>query len=89
MNMLSDDVETVARRGAVTTQQPAALLQRLIVGPAILVAKCLAPIAAMVTAEVAGQIHIQRKRTGGGVNLPKWKERFDQMEAHGDLGVGG
>lgn len=68
--MLADDVDALARRCAVAAQQAAAMLQRIIVGLFVFGAECFAPIAAVVPVEVFRQVHIQRKRSGCGVNFP-------------------
>ena len=42
----------------------------------IIGAEFFAPIAAVVAAEVAGKVNVQREGTGGGVDLPKREAGF-------------
>ncbi len=86
--MLGDDIESVAAGCPVTTQQAGAVFQGVLVRLLVLGAEFLAPIAAVVAAEVCGQVHVQREGTGGGVDFSKREAGLHQMDAHGISGLG-
>jgi len=85
---LGDDVEAVARGSAITTQEPGAMFEGVLVGLLVLRAKFLAPIAAMMTAEVARKLNVQGDRSGGGKGLPQREARLHQVVRHGISGCG-
>ena len=62
--------------------------QGVLVRLLVLGAEFLAPIAAVVPAEVTGKVHAQREGTGGGVDLPEREAGLHQVDWHGISGCG-
>jgi hypothetical protein len=65
-----DDVQPITVRGPVATQEAGVVNQRILVRLLVIGAEFLTPIAAVVAAQVGGEVNLQRQGTVSGVDSP-------------------